>query len=248
MSSVASPQPGAGSDTVPNKVVEVRDVRKRYGTTPALHDISFSVRRGELFGILGPNGAGKTTTVEILQGLRTADAGSVQVLGLDPAAAGDRLRRRIGAQLQDAALPDRMRVQEALKLFGSLHPAPRPLDELADEWRLDHLLRRPFGALSGGERQRLAIARSLLARPALLLLDEPTASLDARNEGLLRQTLAAAANERALLVVAHRLSTVLDSDQIVVLDGGRVVARGTHADLVESSPLYRELATAQLLV
>ncbi len=102
--------------------------------------------------------------------------------------------------------------------------------------------------LSGGERQRLAIARSLLARPALLLLDEPTASLDARNEGLLRNTLAAASADRALLVVAHRLSTVLDSDQIVVLDGGRVVARGTHAELVESSPLYRELAAAQLLV
>ena len=102
--------------------------------------------------------------------------------------------------------------------------------------------------LSGGERQRLAIARSLLARPELLLLDEPTASLDARNEGLLRDTLAAASADRALLVVAHRLSTVLDSDQIVVLDAGRVVARGTHAELVDASPLYRELATAQLLV
>ena len=96
-------------------------------------------------------------------------------------------------------------------------------------------------------RQRLAIARSLLARPELLLLDEPTASLDARNEGLLRDTLAAASAHRALLVVAHRLSTVLDSDQIVVLDAGRVVARGTHAELLDASPLYRELATAQLL-
>jgi ATP-binding cassette subfamily B protein len=102
--------------------------------------------------------------------------------------------------------------------------------------------------LSGGERQRLAIARSLLARPALLLLDEPTASLDARNEALLRDTLAAASADRALLVVAHRLSTVLDSDRIVVLDAGRVVASGTHQELVETSPLYRELAAAQLLV
>ena len=129
---------------------------------------------------------------------------------------------------------------------------------LADVGLTDVVRRSPRGLdvpvgdegvlLSGGERQRLAIARSLLARPALLLLDEPTASLDARNEQLLRDTLAAAAADRALLVVAHRLSTVLDSDQIVVLDGGRVVARGTHDELVDSSPLYRELATAQLLV
>ncbi len=99
--------------------------------------------------------------------------------------------------------------------------------------------------LSGGERQRLAIARSLLARPALLLLDEPTASLDARNEQLLRETLAAAAADRALLVVAHRLSTVLDSDQIVVLDGGRVAERGTHDELLRRNGLYAELWARQ---
>src|SRR5688572_1473109 len=102
-------------------VIEVEGLTRRYGDVDVVDRIHFSVRRGELFGLLGTNGAGKTTTVEILQGLRRADAGRVRVLGLDPAAAGDQLRRRIGAQLQDAALPDRMRVAEALALFAALH-------------------------------------------------------------------------------------------------------------------------------
>ena len=136
------------------------------------------MHRGELFGLLGTNGAGKTTTVEILQGLRRAEGGAVSVLGLDPKTAGDRLRRRIGGQLQDAALPDRLRVGEALRLFASLHPPPRPLDALAAEWQLDHLWRRPFAALSGGERQRLFVALALVGQPELVFLDELTQNLD----------------------------------------------------------------------
>jgi ABC-2 type transport system ATP-binding protein len=162
------PTETAGARTLEVPVVEIDGLVKRYGSTEVVSDVSFAVRPGELFGLLGTNGAGKTTTVEILQGLRRADAGHVRVLGLDPDVAGDRLRRRIGAQLQSAALPERLRVGEALRLFAALHPDPRPIAELVEEWQLGGLLRRPFGALSGGERQRLFVALALVGRPEIV--------------------------------------------------------------------------------
>ena len=248
--------PSAG-DRVP--LLELAGVGFSYPDgTPVLHDVSFAVPAGTRTALVGPSGAGKSTVLALVEGFYPLSTGAVRWAGTDvrelPRAA---LRARMGYVEQEApvlagtvrenlllAAPDAgddelWRALADVGLTSIVRRSPRGLDVLVGD---DGVL------LSGGERQRLAIARSLLSRPALLLLDEPTASLDARNEGLLRDTLAAAAADRALLVVAHRLSTVVDSDQIVVLDGGRVVAVGTHAELLEDSPLYRELATAQLLV
>src|SRR3954452_17210681 len=234
-----TPTPSSTIDRRPltaDPVIRVHGLQKSYGSFPVLRDISFSVEEGELFGLLGTNGAGKTTTVEVLQGLRRADAGSVEVLGLDPATAGDRLRRRIGTQLQDAALPDRMRVAEALRFFAGLHPAPRPLDELAAEWQLEGLWRRPFSALSGGERQRLFVALALIGRPRLVFLDELTQNLDPTAR---RKTWDVVRRIRdggtTVVLVTHDVEEAERlCDRIVILDHGRIVAEGTPSAIVET--------------
>ncbi|SDO04495.1 ABC transporter ATP-binding protein [Geodermatophilus sp. DSM 45219] len=240
-------------------LLELDDVSFAYPDgTEVLRGVSLAVPAGHRVALVGPSGAGKSTVLALVEGFYPLTGGAVRWAGTDvrdlPRAG---LRARLGYVEQEAPVLAGS-VRDNLLLAAPRATDPELWAVLADVGLTDVVQRSPRGLdvpvgddgvlLSGGERQRLAIARSLLARPALLLLDEPTASLDARNEALLRDTLAAAAAHRALLVVAHRLSTVLDSDRIVVLDGGRVVAAGTHEELVETSPLYRELAAAQLLV
>ncbi|TFV85762.1 ABC transporter ATP-binding protein [Blastococcus sp. CT_GayMR16] len=253
------PAPGPRPGSAPAPLLELEDVSFAYADGRRVLDgVSLQVPAGSRVALVGPSGAGKSTILALVEGFYALDGGVVRWAGTDvremPRAA---LRARLGYVEQEAPVLAGT-VRDNLLLTRPDATDPELWAVLADVGLTDVVRRSPRGLdvlvgdegvlLSGGERQRLAIARSLLARPALLLLDEPTASLDARNEQLLRDTLAAASADRALLVVAHRLSTVLNSDEIVVLDAGRVVARGTHAELVESSPLYRELATAQLLV
>jgi ABC-type multidrug transport system fused ATPase/permease subunit len=260
-------RPGTTSVPVPRRpppgsavpLLELDGVSFAYSDgTEVLRGVSFAVPAGSRVALVGPSGAGKSTTLALVEGFYPVTSGVIRWSGTDvrelPRAA---LRAQLGYVEQEAPVLAGT-VRDNLLLTRPDASDPELWAVLADVGLTDVVRRSPRGLdvlvgdegvlLSGGERQRLAIARSLLARPALLLLDEPTASLDARNEGLLRDTLAAAAADRALLVVAHRLSTVLDSDEIVVLDDGRVVARGTHGELLDASPLYRELATAQLLV
>src|SRR5580692_952711 len=154
-------------------VVTVRGLRKAYGARVVVHELDLDVRAGEIVGLAGANGAGKTTTVECIQGLRSPDAGSLRVLGYDPSTQAAQLRPLIGSQLQDSALPDRLRVAEALDLFATAGSRQHG-DELLQQFGLAERRRSVFSSLSGGERQRLFLVLALLNRPRLVILDELT--------------------------------------------------------------------------
>jgi ABC-type multidrug transport system fused ATPase/permease subunit len=243
--------------------LELEDVRFAYAGADGpgnvvLDGVTFSVAPGTRTALVGPSGAGKSTVLALIERFYDVTGGSIRLGGVDlrdlPRAV---LRARLGFVEQEApAMAGSLRDNLLLAAPGA---DEQQLQDVVDAVNLRTLVdRAPAGLdtevgdggvlLSGGERQRLAIARALLAAPPLLLLDEPTSNLDARNEAMLRTAVDAVAVGRTLLVVAHRLSTVVDADQIVVLDEGRVVAAGRHEDLVETSPLYRELASHQLLV
>ncbi|SMD24366.1 ABC transporter ATP-binding protein [Kibdelosporangium aridum] len=215
-------------------VIEVANLHKRYGDQVAVDDVSFTVERGEIFGILGPNGAGKTTTVECVEGLRVPDSGSISVLGFDPRQDGWEVRRRVGVQLQKSELPEKMRVAEAMDLYSSFYPNPADGDKLLDDLGLTSKRRTPFKKLSGGQQQRLAIALALVGNPEIAFLDELTTGLDPQAR---RDTwqLVEQIRDRGVTVVlvthfmeeAERLC-----DRLALVDAGRVVALDTPAGLV----------------
>ena len=225
---------------------------------PVVYDVTFSVPYGTRTALVGPSGAGKSTLLQLVERFYDVTGGALRVGGVDvrdlprtvlrqqlgyveqeaPVLAGT-LRENLRLTVPDATEARMMSVLESVNLTDIVARTPLGLDAQVGEGGV---------LLSGGERQRLAIARTLLAAPPILLLDEPTSNLDARNEVALRQAIDMVAADRTLLIVAHRLSTVVDADQIVVLDGARVVAVGRHDELTETSALYRELATNQLLV
>ena len=220
--------------TVTEPVVELTSLRKHYGAVRAVEDVSFSVEEGEIFGVLGPNGAGKTTSVECLAGLRTGDAGSARVAGIDPWTDHDAVTRVLGVQLQESQLQEKITVAEALTLWSSFYDSPRPWGELAERLGLTPHLRQRFAALSGGQQQRLSIALALVGRPGVVILDELTTGLDPRARQEVWQLVRDVRDEgTTVLLVTHAMEEAEHlCDRIAIIDAGRVRALDTPDGLI----------------
>lgn len=221
---------------MPAKVI-VRDLSKRYGGVEAVRGVSFAIEAGEIFGLLGPNGAGKTTTLECLVGLREADAGALEVCGLDARKHPREVKQRIGVALQSTALQDKITPREALKLFGAFYRVRAEPAALLARFALTEKADARFDTLSGGQRQRLALALAFVNKPELVLLDEPTTGLDpgARRE-LHAEILQMKRDGHTVLLTTHYLDEAEQlCDRIAIIDRGRVIATGAPRELIAQS-------------
>jgi ABC-2 type transport system ATP-binding protein len=232
------------TESATDTVVSVRDLRVRYGTTVAVDGISLDIRRGEIFGFLGPNGAGKTTTVECIGGLRTPDAGTISVLGLDARTDHDRLRDRVGIQLQSSELPDKLGVGEALELFAAFYDDPADPDELMALLGLTDKRDARFAKLSGGQKQRLSIALALIGRPQIAILDELTTGLDPQAR---RETWKLIESVRdsgvTVLLVTHFMEEAERlCDRVALLHHGRIGAIDTPAGLASGAQARQQVS------
>src|SRR5271169_2661313 len=213
--------------------VEIAHLRKAYGNVVAVDDVSFSVAEGEIFGILGPNGAGKTTTVECVLGLRSPDTGSICVMGLDPGQDREDLHVIVGAQLQESALPPKLRVGEILDLYRSFYRDPADVGELIDALGLAGKRKDYYRSLSGGQRQRLSIALALIGRPKIAVLDEMTSGLDPQARRDTWDLIEGVRNRGVtILLVTHFMEEAERlCDRVALIDAGRVVALDSPAGL-----------------
>jgi ABC-2 type transport system ATP-binding protein len=224
------------------QVIDVRDLRMRYGTKDVLCGVSFAAHRGEVLALLGPNGAGKTTTIEILEGFRLRSSGEVRVLGVDPASAGERWRARVGVVLQSWRDHGKWRVRELLGHLGRYYAPystaeirrPWPVDELLDAVGLTGQADQRVARLSGGQRRRLDVAIGIVGRPELLFLDEPTVGFDpaARRDFHDLVHRLTDVDDTTILLTTHDLDEAEKlADRIVILAGGRIIADGSADQL-----------------
>lgn len=218
-------------------VIQVENLYKNYGEVEALRGVTFAVEQGEVFGLLGPNGAGKTTTVEILEGMRPPDRGKAQVCGLEPDNRNERFKERIGAVLQSTALPDKIRVHEALELFASFYRKRADTSELLRRFQLEEKRNAFYRHLSGGQKQRLALAMALVNQPEVVFLDEPTAGLDPQVRREIYDIVEELRREKkTVLLTTHYIEEAERlCDRVAIVDHGRVIALGTPRELKQRS-------------
>jgi ABC-2 type transport system ATP-binding protein len=217
-------------------VIEVKNLVKHYGTVHAVDGISFAIRQGEIFGMLGPNGAGKTTTIECIEGLRTHDEGSLQVLGLDPHKDAYPLKERIGIQFQSAALPDRIKVWEALDLFSSFYQKKADWKTILKKMGLEEKKNDFVSKLSGGQKQRVFIGLALVNDPEVLFLDELTTGLDPQARRAMWDLVREIRDQgKTIYMTTHFMEEAERlCDRVAIVDHGKLVAMDTPQNLIES--------------
>ncbi|HET8629563.1 MAG TPA: ABC transporter ATP-binding protein [Thermomicrobiales bacterium] len=227
---------GAAGDLDRQPAVVIEQLAKAYGSTQAVDGLSFTVRPGEVFALLGPNGAGKTTTLEILEGYRAPDRGSVRVLGLDPRRDARQLKLRIGVMLQQDGLHPGLTARGILALYANFYPDPADPDKLLARVGLTSAATTRCRRLSGGQKRRLALALALVGRPALVFLDEPTTGMDPQaRRGTWELIRKLRADGVSVVLTTHFLDEAEQlADTVVVMDRGRVVAEGSPAELTRS--------------
>jgi ABC-2 type transport system ATP-binding protein len=219
--------------------VEVRGLRKSYGSDDVLHGIDLVIPEGEVFALLGPNGAGKTTTIEILEGYRERDDGDVAVLGVDPKKGDASFRARIGIVLQSSAVYPRLRVDQMMRLFAGYYPNPRDINELLELVGLADRVRDRVRTLSGGQKRRLDLALALVGDPELIFLDEPTTGFDPEARRRAWTTISDLRQlGKTILLTTHYLDEAHHlADRIAILRKGKIAAEGTPAELLSETEL-----------
>jgi len=226
-----------------SKVVEVEGLVKSYGSLKAVDGVSFSVDEGEVFGVLGPNGAGKTTTVEMIEGLRKPDRGSIRVLGIDALKEPQRIKELIGVQLQATSLYDRIRVKEAVDLFGGYYRRAIPTATLLEEVSLTDKADGYVSELSGGQRQRLALALALVNDPSVVFLDEPTTGLDPQARRSVWATISGLRDRgKTVILTTHYMEEAEElCRRVAIMDHGKIIALDTPAALIANAGLESKI-------
>jgi ABC-2 type transport system ATP-binding protein len=226
-----------------SEIITVQNLYKAYGDTVAVNDITFEVQQGEIFGMVGPNGAGKTTTIECIEGLRSPDNGDVKVFGMNPINERLKIADRVGVQLQESGLPDRLRVGEALALFASFYNDTRDLDELLDLLGLSEKRSAYFGKLSGGQKQRTFIALALINKPDVVFFDELTTGLDPQARRRMWDLVRQIRDQGTTVFLTTHYMEEAERlcDRVLIIDGGKIVALDTPEELIRSLGVEKRL-------